>query len=181
MKDLSVHYLEDSILQFRRLKDLAEGALAQLSDEEFRSIPGEGSNSLAVIVKHMAGNMRSRWTDFLTTDGEKPDRNRDTEFEVQDEEPREPLMDRWDAAWRILFETLTSLTPADLQSTVNIRGEPHSVVEAVNRQMTHYAYHVGQIVSLAKILRGRDWKPLSIPKGESREFNKAMRKKFSDF
>ena len=147
--------------------------MGQVSDEDFFATFGEFSNSLAIIVKHMAGNMRSRWTDFLTSDGEKPDRFRDTEFELDDADSREALLERWEAGWACLFETLDQLSTDDLTSTVHIRGEPHTVIQAVNRQLTHYAYHVGQIVMLARHFAGDEWKWLSIPPGQSATFEVA--------
>ena len=169
---LAEHYLENVLGEFRGLKRLADRAAAQVSDEEFfRAIDPE-SNSIALIMKHLAGNMRSRWTDFLTSDGEKPDRRRDTEFVVEGED-RKAIEERWEAGWRTVFETLESLKPEDIDRTVIIRGEPHTVVEAVNRQLSHYGQHTGQIVFLAKHLRSSDWKTLSIPRGKSEEFNKS--------
>ena len=170
---LSEHYLGDAEKVFRGLKKLADGAAAQVSDEEFfRAIDPE-SNSIALIMKHMAGNMRSRWTDFLTSDGEKPDRRRDSEF-VSEGEDRAAVLTLWEAGWRTLFDTLASLRGADLLQTVPIRGEPHTVVAAVNRQLAHYGQHVGQIVFLAKHLKSSGWKTLSIPRGESETFNRKM-------
>ena len=154
-----------------KLKRLADGALEQISDEQFFAAPGDVDNSLAVMVKHLAGNMRSRWTDFLTTDGEKPDRDRDTEFELREGESRASLSEAWEAGWRVYLDALRSLRPDDVARTVTIRGEPHTVLEAVQRQATHYAYHVGQIVYLARHHAGARWRSLSIPKGESRRFN----------
>ena len=170
---ITMNYLEDAIRSFRSYKRLAERALEQVSDEEFFLRIDEESNSLALIVKHIAGNQRSRWRDFLTTDGEKPDRHRDTEFELIDE-TRESLMAFWEAGWATLFETLESLTADDLGKTITIRGEPHTVVEAINRQLTHYPYHIGQIVFLAKHLRASEWKTLSVPRNRSAEFNKFL-------
>lgn len=167
------HWLEDAKLEFRRMKRQAEKALAQVSDEEFFRALDPESNSLAIIVKHVAGNLRSRWTDFLTSDGEKPDRNRDTEFELGPADTREALMAGWEAGWELLNEAL-ALAPEDVERTVLIRGEPHSVVQAVNRQLTHYAGHVGQIVFLAKHLVGPRWKTLSVPRGQSVAFNAKM-------
>lgn len=168
---LAEHYLKDVVRVFRGQKKLADGAAAQVSDEEFfRAIDAE-SNSIALIMKHMAGNMRSRWTDFLTSDGEKPDRRRDSEFLVEGED-RAAILERWEAGWGTVFETLESLRPEDITRTVTIRGEPHTVVEAVNRQLSHYGQHAGQIVFLAKHLRSSDWKTLSIARGRSEEFNK---------
>ncbi|MBC6989294.1 DinB family protein [Hymenobacter sp. BT491] len=159
---------------FRSYKTLAERALAQLTPEEWLYRPAPGSNSTAVIVKHMVGNLRSRFTDFLTTDGEKPDRNRDQEFEEPtDVEAITPLQKQWEAAWPILLDLLDTLTPADLLRTVTIRGEAHSVLAALQRQATHYAYHTGQIVQLAKQIRGEAWQTLSVPRGQSQAFNAA--------
>lgn len=157
--------------ELARLKDLAERALAQVSDEQFFTAPGAEGNSLATLVKHMAGNMRSRWTDFLTTDGEKPNRNRDMEFVLTAEDTRPALMERWEASWQLLFAAIQPLSEEDFARTVTIRGEPLTVLQAVNRQLTHYAYHVGQIVYLAKYYAGPRWESLSVPKGQSEEFN----------
>jgi len=162
--DFAQHWLDDVRIQFEKMKRLAEGALAQAHDEDLNVAIDEESNSLAVIAKHMAGNLRSRFTDFLTTDGEKPDRNRDGEFEIDGPVSREALLRDWESGWRVLFATLDALTPADLDRTVTIRGERHTVVEALHRQMTHHAYHVGQIVFLAKHLRSKEWKTLSMPR-----------------
>ena len=170
---LAEHYLEDAAKVFRTQKKLADGAAAQVSDEEFfRTIDAE-SNSIALVMKHMAGNMRSRWTDFLTSDGEKPDRRRDSEF-VAEGETRAAILERWEAGWQTLFDTLASLKGVDLMRTVPIRGEPHTVVAAVNRQLSHYGQHTGQIVFLAKHLKSSGWKTLSIARGESETFNKKM-------
>jgi len=166
-------YLEDSLSLFRMYKRLGEGAMAQLSDEQLFSAIDQESNSVAIIVKHMAGNMRSRWTDFLTTDGEKPDRNRDTEFENAPP-TREQLMNLWEDGWSRVFSALTPLTDADLGRTITIRGEPHSVMQAVNRQVAHYAMHTGQIVFLAKHFKNTDWKTLSVPKKGSADFNRRV-------
>ena len=167
---LAEHYLKDAVRVLRGQKQLADGAAAQVSDEEFfRTIDPE-SNSIALIMKHMAGNMRSRWTDFLTSDGEKPDRRRDSEF-VAEGEDRAAILERWEAGWRTVFDTLESLKPEDFSRTVTIRGEPHSIVEAVNRQLSHYGEHTGQIVFLAKHLRSSGWQTLSIARGRSEEFN----------
>jgi hypothetical protein len=163
------HYLDDALRQLRKLKTQADQALAQTTDEHLFATLDPESNSIAVIMKHMAGNMRSRWTDFLTTDGEKPDRERDAEFEVAPADTREHVMSQWEGAWVTVFATISSLTPIDLASTVRIRGEAHSVVEAINRQTSHYAAHVGQIVLLAKHYAGARWKTLSIPRGRSKE------------
>jgi uncharacterized protein DUF1572 len=163
-------YVEDSLTLFRQSKSIADGAMAQLTDDQlYIALDGE-MNSIAVIVKHMAGNMRSRWTDFLTTDGEKPDRNRDTEF-LDPPAGRSALMGLWEDGWSRLFQALESLTDADLTRTITIRGEAHSVMQAINRQMAHYSLHCGQIIFLAKHLRGAGWKTLSIPLGASAQFN----------
>ena len=177
---LAEHYLKDAARVFRGQKKLADGAVAQVSDEEFfRAIDAE-SNSIAVIMKHMAGNMRSRWTDFLTSDGEKPDRRRDTEFVVEGDD-RKAIEERWEAGWRTVFETLESLKPEDIDRAVLIRGEPHTIVEAVNRQLSHYGQHTGQIVFLAKHLKSSGWKTLSIPRGKSEEFNKSQESSASGY
>jgi hypothetical protein len=168
--DLGTVYIEDFVAQFQFLKKLAEKAIARLDDGElFQAIDGE-SNSVAVIMRHVGGNLRSRWTDFLTTDGEKPDRNRDTEFEQPKD--RAGLTAVWDGGWRALFDSLASLKTDDLLKTVNIRGEAHSVVKAANRSLQHTAYHVGQIVFLAKHLKADAWESLSIPRGQSDAFNR---------
>ncbi len=176
MNDIAAIFHADAIRSFRSYKRLAERALEQVSDVEFFARIDPESNSIAIIVKHIAGNLRSRWTDFLTTDGEKPDRHRDTEFELV-EDRRESLIDAWETGWQSLFEALESLSPDDLCRTITIRGEPHTVIEAVNRQLTHYSYHVGQIVFLAKHLRSSDWQTLSVPRNRSEEFNKFLEEK----
>jgi hypothetical protein len=163
-------YLEDSLALFRHYKKLAEGAIDQVTDEQLFTTLDEEMNSIAVIVKHMAGNMRSRWTDFLTTDGEKADRNRDTEF-IEPPLTREALIQAWNDGWNTMFAALEPLTDADMKRTVTIRGEAHSVVQAINRQTAHYAYHCGQIVFLAKHLQHSNWKSLSVPRGQSSKFN----------
>ena len=174
MQDLTPlgrHYLADALGEFRKYKKFAEKAIAQVPDEDwFRRLDPE-SNSLALVLKHISGNMRSRWTDFLTTDGEKPDRDRDSEFEELDGDTKEAILARWEAGWRLLFDALEPLTGDDLRRTVTIRGEPHTVLQAINRQLTHYASHVGQIVFLAKHLAGPRWQSLSIPRGKSRQFD----------
>ncbi|KXK00916.1 MAG: DinB superfamily protein [Acidobacteria bacterium OLB17] len=170
------NYHSDALQAFRSYKKLAERALEQVSDEEFFGQIDVESNSLALIVKHVAGNLRSRWKDLFTTDGEKPDRNRDTEFELIGD-TRESLMKAWEDGWQTLFDSLEPLEEADLSRTVTIRGEPHTVIEAMNRQMTHYAYHIGQIVFLAKHLRAAGWKTLSVPKNRSQQFNEFLAEK----
>ena len=165
-------YLEEAIRQFHGLKKVADRALAQTAATDFFTALDGESNSIAILVKHMAGNMKSRWTDFLTSDGEKPDRRRDSEFEVEPGDTRESLERRWEEGWKVLFAAIEPLTSEDFGKTVFIRGEPHSVVKAINRQVAHYAYHVGQLVFLAKHFAGTRWKNLSIPRGESEEFNR---------
>ena len=157
-------YLNDVRMQFEKMKKLAEGALAQVRDEQLLVSLDPESNSLAVIMRHMAGNLRSRFTDFLTTDGEKPGRNRDGEFEIDGPITRERAMADWESGWRILFATLDALTPDELLLDVYIRGERHSVIQALDRQLTHHSYHVGQIVFLAKHLHAADWRTLSLPR-----------------
>lgn len=169
-------YLQDAVLEFRKTKALADKAMAQVSDADFvRSLDAE-TNSIAVVVKHLAGNMRSRWTDFLTTDGEKPDRNRDSEFVLDATDTRQQLLTRWESGWQIVFGAIEPLGAADLERIVTIRTEPHTVMQAINRQLTHYAYHVGQIVLLSKHFAAASWKPLSVPRGKSEEWNAATRR-----
>jgi len=163
-------YLADSVSLFRYYKDLGERAMSQCGDSMlFKALDAE-SNSIAIVVKHMAGNMRSRWTDFLTSDGEKPDRNRDSEFEAP-ATTRAELMQQWNDGWNCVFGTLEPLTDADMTKTVYIRTEPHSVMQAINRQIAHYSYHVGQIVFLAKHFGCDRWKSLTVPRKQSAAFN----------
>jgi hypothetical protein len=162
------HYIDDCLFQLRKLKAQAEKAIAQIDDAQFFALLDEDANSIALIMKHVAGNMRSRWTDFLTTDGEKPDRHRDTEFEQEAGDTRDAIVARWNAGWEVLFNALSSLHPADLGQTVTIRNEPHTVVQAINRQVSHYSAHVGQIVLLAKHFAGPNWQTLTIPKKKNR-------------
>jgi len=177
--DIGAAYLDEAMRSLRGHKRLAEGALNQLSDTElFQTIDPE-SNSVAIIVKHMAGNMRSRWTDFLITDGEKPDRNRDQEFTISEHTSREALMSMWERGWQYVFHALQSLQPDDLSRIVTIRGQEHTVLQAINRALAHYAYHVGQIVFLAKHLKSSAWKTLSVPRGKSEEFNAQLQAKSS--
>lgn len=165
------HYLEDTVLQLTKLKGQAEKAISQIDDEQFLATLDPESNSIAIIMKHMAGNMRSRWTDFLTSDGEKPDRNRDGEFEIGSADTRSQVLAAWEDGWARLLGVVSSLKADDLAKTVKIRGEDHTVLEAINRQVTHYAAHVGQIVLLAKHYAGAQWKTLSIPRGKSRDID----------
>lgn len=159
--------------EFHKIKKLADKAIAQLSDEQLHVKIDEESNSVAIIMRHMAGNMRSRWTDFLTSDGEKPDRRRDQEFEDVTG-TRAELQAEWEAGWQCLFDALAPLTDADLRRTVIIRAEPHSVYKAISRQVAHYAGHVYQILFLGKHLKGAAWTTLSVPRGQSEEFNRRM-------
>ncbi len=156
-------YLADSLAVLRQYKSLAERAMAQVTDAQLTQVLDPESNSIATLVKHMAGNMRSRWTDFLTTDGEKPDRQRDGEFETPPA-TRAEIMYMWEAGWQYVFRALEPLSDADLARTVTIRAEPHSVMQAISRQIAHYAQHIGQIVFLAKHFQAADWKSLSIPR-----------------
>ncbi|HMV47856.1 MAG TPA: DUF1572 family protein [Blastocatellia bacterium] len=171
MTDLGRHYLDNAVAEFRLLKKQGERAMAQLTDEEFFVTLDAESNSVALLIKHLAGNMRSRWTDFLTSDGEKPDRFRDREFELDGGTTRERLLQWWEQGWQLVFNALEPLQPEDALRTVIIRREPHTVVQAVNRQLTHYATHVGQIVFLAKHLKANGWQTLSVPRGQSEQFN----------
>ena len=169
----STSYIEDSLSLFRYYKKLSEGAIEQVSDEQLFAALDEEMNSIAIIVKHLAGNMRSRWTDFLTSDGEKPDRNRDAEF-VAPPATRRDLMQVWNDGWERIFQALEPLSNKDLEREVLIRGEAHSVMQAINRQIAHYAYHCGQIVFLAKHLKGNNWKTLSVPRNKSADFNRRV-------
>jgi hypothetical protein len=174
MPDLAAEYLTSARKTFQKYREMAEGAMRQVDDDAFFAAPDGESNSIALVVKHLAGNMRSRWSGFLTTDGEKPDRDRDAEFEQHGGDSRESLMSAWTAAWDLALREFGALTADDLTRTVAIRGEPHTVVLALERQVTHAAYHVGQIVYLAKHHAGSAWQTLSVPKGKSREFNATM-------
>ncbi len=167
-------YLEDSLSLFRYYKQLAERAVEQVTEEQLFAVLDPEMNSIAVVMKHMAGNMRSRWTDFLTSDGEKPDRNRDSEFE-EPPSTREQLMSMWEAGWNRVFAALEPLSDEDMARTVRIRGEGHSVMQAINRQIAHYAYHVGQVVLLAKHFKGTAWRSLSVPRGQSARFTERVR------
>lgn len=166
-------YLEDSLTLFRYYKNLAERAITQVNDQELLAVIDPEANSIAVIVKHMAGNMQSRWKNFLTSDGEKPGRDRDAEF-TDPPAARAALMATWEDGWRCLFEALEPLQENDMGRTVTIRGEAHSVMQTINRQIAHYAYHCGQIVFLAKHLKSSGWQSLSIPRGRSSDFNRRV-------
>ncbi|HXM23608.1 MAG TPA: DUF1572 family protein [Terriglobales bacterium] len=174
--EIANHYLDEVRRQFRGHKRLAEGAIGQLKDEELFIALDSESNSIAILIKHLAGNMRSRFTDFLTTDGEKPDRDRDQEFEMNSATTRANVMRGWEEGWTRLFAAIEALKPEDVMRTVTIRGEPHTVLQAINRQLAHYAYHTGQIVFLAKHFRSSEWTTLSVPRGKSKEFNATAQK-----
>jgi hypothetical protein len=172
--EFTTSYLKDTTDTMRHYKRLAERALEQVPDEALFFTPAEGSNSIGIIMKHLSGNMRSRWKDFLTTDGEKPDRHRDSEFE----EPlrtRAEMMVQWEEGWNLLLATLSTLTDGDLGRTVTVRGEAHSVLQAITRQNTHTAYHIGQIVYLAKQFAGEHWKILTVPRNRSSDYNSRVR------
>jgi hypothetical protein len=173
MTDVATQYLDEAHRQFRGHKRLAEGAMAQLKDHELFLALDPESNSIALIVKHMAGNMRSRFTDLLTTDGEKLDRQRDQEFELSPTTTRADLTKLWEEGWARLFSTIEALKPEDVMRKVTVRGEPHTVLQAINRQIAHYAYHTGQIVFVAKHIRSGKWKSLSIPRGKSEDYKTA--------
>jgi len=170
------NYHRDALESFRNYKKLAERAIEQVTDEEFFATIDDEANSIAVVVKHIAGNLISRWGNFLTTDGEKPTRNRDAEFEII-ADTRESLMDFWEQGWKILFDNIGPLTVDDFSKTITIRGQTHPIVEAINRQLTHYSYHIGQIVLLAKHFKSADWKTLSVPKNRSADFNQFLAEK----
>ena len=178
--DVASHYLEEARRQFRGHKRMGEGAMSQLRDQDFFVTLDAEANSVAILVKHLAGNMRSRFTDFLTSDGEKPDRFRDREFELTSGTTRAEVTEWWEEGWACVLGTIEALKPEDVMRTVSIRGEPHTVLQAVNRQIAHYAQHIGQIVFLAKHLKSSEWKTLSIPRGKSEEFKhqKSMGGKF---
>ena len=171
MSDAASHYLEEARRQLRGHKRMGEGAMSQLCDEDFFVTLDQETNPVAVLVKHIAGNMRSRFTEFLTSDGEKPNRFRDREFELSPATTRAEVMTWWEEGWACVFSAIDPLKPEDVMRTVTIRGEPHTVLQAINRQIAHYAQHIGQIVFLAKHLRSSEWKTLSIPRGKSEEFN----------
>lgn len=171
---ITIEYLKDAIGSFKAYKKLAEKAIEQVNDQELFVTLDEEGNSIAVIMKHIAGNMLSRWTDFLTSDGEKPDRNRDMEFVIEEGTTKEAVLAYWERGWQAVFAAIEPLQPQDFERTVSIRGEAHTIVQAINRQMTHYSYHIGQIVFLAKHFRSSEWKSLSVPRNRSAEFNAKM-------
>ncbi|MEM7673201.1 MAG: DUF1572 family protein [Verrucomicrobiota bacterium] len=164
----------ESTAEFRRLKRLAESAVDQLTDLEFFRSAQDSDNSIAIIYKHMSGNMVSRWTDFLSSDGEKASRRRDEEFQILEDDSIQSIKANWEAGWGVMFETLSSLSESDLGKIVTIRGKPLAVSEAIIRQVGHYSYHIGQIVFIAKTIRGSDWISLSIPTGKSAEYNRSL-------
>ena len=170
MQTLANEFLQTATRRFKYYKELGDKTFVQLMDEQFHFRPNEASNSIALIVQHLSGNMLSRWTNFLTEDGEKPLRQRDEEFEVH-QFSRGQVLELWEKGWSCFFETLASLTEDDLMKTVYIRQEPLTVVDAINRQLAHYSYHVGQLVFIGKIVRDSEWRSLSIPKGQSQRFN----------
>jgi len=170
MNDLAAHYLDEARRQLRGHKRMGEGAMSQLQDQDFFVTLDPEGNSVAILVKHLAGNMRSRFTGFLTSDGEKPDRFRDREFEVTAASTRAEVMNWWEEGWACVFAAIAALGPEDVMRVATIRGEPHTVLQAINRQIAHYAQHIGQIVFLAKHLRSKEWKTLSIPRGKSEEY-----------
>jgi hypothetical protein len=165
-----IQYLDSAKRQFTMYKQLGEKAMAQIDEDELSWQANEDSNSIVMIVKHLWGNMMSRWTDFLTTDGEKPWRQRDAEFE-NDKWTRDTLMKKWEEGWRCVFNALDSLTDNDLEKIIYIRNEGHTVLEAINRQIAHYSYHAGQIVYISKLRSKKEWKSLSIPRNKSKEYN----------
>ncbi len=179
MTEIASHYLDEIRRQLRGHKRMAESAIAQLEDADLFTLIDSESNSIAILVKHIAGNARSRFTDFLTSDGEKPDRFRDREFEVSATTTREEVMRWWEEGWACVFSAIDSLKPEDLTRTVIIRQEPHTVLQALNRALAHYAQHIGQIVFLAKHLRSGEWKTLSIPRGKSEEYKSGSPKGFT--
>ena len=178
MPDFGAMFLEDALRNLRSIKGGADAAMAQLSDEQFFALLDAESNSVAIVAKHMAGNLRSRFTDFLTRDGEKPDRNRDQEFIVDTDSSRAAIMEAWEHGWQLVLETVQALHPEDLAREVTIRSESHTVIKAINRQLMHHSLHAGQIILLAKHWKGADWKTLSIPRGQSETVNAAYAAKF---
>jgi Protein of unknown function (DUF1572) len=176
MSDTTIfeEYHSDALSSLRAYKKLADKAIAQATDQELFFILDEESNSIAVVMKHMAGNMISRWTDFLNSDGEKPDRNRDMEFVIDSQTSRDDVIAYWERGWKSVFDAIEPLTGDDFQRRVMIRGQEHTIVQAINRQLMHYSYHIGQIVYLAKHFRAADWQSLSIPRNRSAEFNQFL-------
>src|SRR5258706_8583976 len=179
-QSLAQHYLTDALQTFRDQKKLAERAFAQTSDEDFFRTIDRESNSIAINMKHMAGNMVSRWTDFLTTDGEKPNRERDLEFVILSDATRDGLLAYWEKGWQCVFAAIGPLRPEDLLRVVLIRGQEHTVLQAINRQIAHYAYHTGQIVYLAKHFKSSEWQSLSVPRNRSAAFNAHIEQKIKE-
>src|SRR6266850_886982 len=179
-QSLAEHYLTDALQTFRDYKTLAERAFAKISDEDFFKTIDPESNSIAVNMKHLAGNMLSRWTDFLTSDGEKPERNRDLEFVMLPKTTKDDMIAYWEQGWKCVFDAIEPLKPEDLMRTITIRGQDHTVIQAINRQLAHYAYHVGQIVYLAKHFKSSEWQSLSVPRNRSAEFNAYLEEKPSE-
>ncbi len=171
--ELTTSYLQDALSLLQYYKKLGERAMAQIEDEQLQAALDAEMNSIATVVKHLHGNMRSRWTGFPTADGESPTRDRDAEF-LEPPRSRAEVMDLWDEGWNCVFTALEPLSDDDLATTVTIRGEPHSVLQAIQRQLTHYAYHIGQIVFLAKHFQHAHWKSLSVPRGQSRDFTRRV-------
>lgn len=180
MTELAEHYLTDALQTFRDYKTLAERAFAQIADEDFFKTIDAESNSIAVNMKHLAGNMLSRWTDFLTSDGEKPERNRDLEFVMLPKTTKDDMIAYWEQGWKCVFDAVEPLKPEDLMRTISIRGQDHTVIQAINRQLAHYAYHVGQIVYLAKHFKSSEWQSLSVPRNRSGEFNVDLEQKMKE-
>jgi len=172
---LAREYLEDALSSFRAYKKLADRAIEQTKDDELFVTLDEESNSIAVVMKHMAGNMISRWTDFLNSDGEKPDRNRDMEFVIESNTTRDEVLAYWERGWKCVFDAIEPLTPSDFDRRVTIRWQEHTIVQAINRQLMHYSYHIGQIVFLAKHFRSQEWQSLSIPRNRSANFNSFLK------
>lgn len=174
MPGITEEYHSDALSSLRAYKKLADKAIAQIKDEEFFVTLDDESNSIAVVMKHMAGNMISRWTDFLSSDGEKPDRNRDLEFVIESTTSKDDVIAYWERGWQCVFDAIEPLSTDDFQRRVMIRGQEHTIVQAINRQLMHYSYHIGQIVFLAKHFRAQDWQSLSIPRNRSTEFNQFL-------
>ena len=174
MPGIIEEYHADALASLRAYKKLADKAIVQIKEEEFFVTIDDESNSIAVVMKHIAGNMISRWTDFLNTDGEKPDRNRDMEFVIESSTSKEDVIAYWERGWKCVFDAIEPLTSEDFARRVMIRGQEHTIVQAINRQLMHYSYHIGQIVFLAKHFRVQDWQSLSIPRNRSTEFNQFL-------
>jgi len=176
METLNENYLQNCIKEFKGLKELGDKTFRQIKDEDFFWSPDEESNSIAIIVRHLSGNMISRWTDFLTTDGEKETRKRDEEFDRLFYTDKDDVISRWEKGWKCVFDAISGLNEDDLLKEVSIRKQKLTVVEAINRQLTHYGYHIGQIVYIGKHVESANWKSLSIPRGKSKEFNEKLMK-----